>query len=115
MMDFLQRGVLRIVLSAVVASVLGALGINTFWSPKPPEDTAAERPADANRAGYVLLAFDQVVGEVDAYVRAGAQSEPVSFHQKLVRFREVLAVLEASGEDERRIAAALRSHSAEWR
>lgn len=70
----------------------------------------ASAPTDAraelNRAGCVLLAFDQVILPIKDYAKTGDADAPGEFQAKSRRFRDVLATLQADAQV-RRVAEAL--------
>jgi hypothetical protein len=96
----------------LLLSALGAVALPAIVQGfRPVAEAPAPRAHDAtvSRAGYVLLALDQVVLPVEDYLRTGDPAERDGFEQQLRQLQARVATLEASDDpDVRRVAGLLR-------
>jgi hypothetical protein len=94
---------------AVGAVVLPALSQGLWSGGSLPASSRPATDAGVSRAGYLLLAVDQVVLPVKDYLRTGDARERDGFEQQLRRLHDNIRALDASDEAEvRRVAAEFR-------
>ena len=94
------------VLMRLVLSIITLSSLYNWWN----DGTATVKTGrtELNRAGYVLLALDQVVLPIKQYARTGDDAAPGDFEAKARRFRDVLATIQSSGSETKHVAEALQ-------
>lgn len=102
----LGGSVVGFLLRLVVTGFLSTFALQQIW-PTGADTQRATPVVELNRAGHVLLSLDMIVVALQQYARTGDPAEHRAFEQRLSRFHETLALLQTSGEDERRVAMAL--------
>jgi hypothetical protein len=114
MVSWIRSGFTARLLITLVLSGLGIQGLWQLWSGGlRPVETKPSESAEVSRAGYVMLAFDQVVRSVNDYVRTGDRRDREEFDGHVRRLSEVVAALEMGSDTaERRIGGMLRGHAA---